>query len=241
MADKRCFAKSVVESDAFYSLSKVAQALYLHLSMNADNYGFVGNSVSIMRTGGFNKSSKTELLQHRFILDCGDGVIVIKAWNTNNTLRHDRYLKPTVYTEALSKLFIKENGSYTESADSGAVPAMTGISSSYDRHNFANMLEENRKEKNVCVSECETHEAYIPTVSDVAAFSAEEGLSFDAEAFVQYNQARGWKIHGAPVEDWKALARMWAAKETIGSPEPAPTADNDQTDAFGNPIKRRWQ
>ena len=40
MAEKRMFAKTIVESGAFYNLSPKAQCLYLHLNMNADENSF---------------------------------------------------------------------------------------------------------------------------------------------------------------------------------------------------------
>ena len=45
MAEKRMFTKKVTDDDNFMSLSSSAQALYLHLSMAADDDGFC-NQVS---------------------------------------------------------------------------------------------------------------------------------------------------------------------------------------------------
>ena len=42
MAERRMFSKTVTESDSFYcDISVEAQCLYFHLSMNADDDGFV--------------------------------------------------------------------------------------------------------------------------------------------------------------------------------------------------------
>ena len=46
MADKRMITRKVTDDDNFLSLSSSAQALYLHLSMAADDDGFC-NQVSI--------------------------------------------------------------------------------------------------------------------------------------------------------------------------------------------------
>lgn len=246
MADKRCFASAVIESDAFYSLSKPAQALYIHLCMNADNRGFIGNVKNIMRTGGFSASSKTELLQNRFVLDCGGGVVVIKAWNTHNNLRKDRYLRETMYTEALSNLFIKSNGSYTENDESGAVPAMSALCPAYDRHMTGeyNISEENRKEDNSNGIEGNPGIPSTPSIQDVEDFAEAEGLTIDAQAFIDYNQSRGWKAGKTMIADWRIYARKWAKngeaaqKQTEADRDPGDDAD---TDAFGNPIKPRWQ
>jgi hypothetical protein len=52
-----------------------------------------------------------------------------------------------------------------------------------------------------------------PTLECVTAFVEEEGLTFDVEDFFNYYAARGWKLGGAPVADWKALALRWQSKE----------------------------
>ena len=46
MAERRMFTKKVTDDDNFMALSSSAQALYLHLSMSADDDGFC-NQVSI--------------------------------------------------------------------------------------------------------------------------------------------------------------------------------------------------
>ena len=43
MADRRMFSKKIIDSDDFLDLSLSAQALYFHLSMRADDDGFVNN------------------------------------------------------------------------------------------------------------------------------------------------------------------------------------------------------
>ena len=113
MAEKRMFAKTVVESGAFYRMSAKAQCLYLHLCMNADDDGLLNNALVICRSLNFNKNILQELLDKRFVLDCGDDVMCIKHWKMSNTIAKDRY-KPSVYQDALQKLVIKENKSYTE-------------------------------------------------------------------------------------------------------------------------------
>ena len=40
MAERRMFAKTIIDSDAFLDMPLSAQALYFHLSMRADDDGF---------------------------------------------------------------------------------------------------------------------------------------------------------------------------------------------------------
>ncbi len=49
-----------------------------------------------------------------------------------------------------------------------------------------------------------------PTVDEVRAYCAERGNSVDAQRFVDYYEASGWKRNrGVPLADWKAAVRNW--------------------------------
>ena len=52
MAERRMFAKTIIDSDAFLEMSTSAQALYFHLGMRADDDGFVNNPKKIQRFVG---------------------------------------------------------------------------------------------------------------------------------------------------------------------------------------------
>ena len=112
MAERRMFTKKVTDDDNFMALSSSAQALYLHLSMSADDDGFC-NQVSIsMFKAHASVQDLQALLEKRYIYQFENGVIVIKHWRMANALRKDRYT-PTAFQEELAHLDIKDNGSYT--------------------------------------------------------------------------------------------------------------------------------
>lgn len=112
MAERRMFAKTIIDSDAFLDMPLTAQALYFHLSMRADDDGFINNPKKIMRTIGANQNDYDLLLAKSFIIVFPDGICVIKHWRIHNYLQKDRY-KPTVYQEHMNQLFLKNNKSYT--------------------------------------------------------------------------------------------------------------------------------
>ena len=112
------FAKTIVDCDAFLDMPLSTQALYFHLSMRADDDGFLNNANKIRRTIGASEDDLKLLILKRFVLDFDDGIIVIKHWRMKNYLRSDRY-KPTVYQEELAMLDLKENGSYSLKNDVG--------------------------------------------------------------------------------------------------------------------------
>ena len=113
MPQRRLFSPQIVESDAFLDMPLSSQALYFHLSMFADDDGFIGNPKRVMKMIGANEDDLKILGGKRFILSFPTGVIVIKHWLINNWIRPDRY-KETKYTEEKSLLNKKENGIYTE-------------------------------------------------------------------------------------------------------------------------------
>lgn len=113
MAEKRMFAKQIIDSDVFLDMPLSTQALYFHLSMRADDDGFVDNPKKIQRMIGASADDLKLLIAKRYVLTFESGVIVIKHWRMHNTLRSDRY-KPTVYQEEMATLAVKKNKSYTE-------------------------------------------------------------------------------------------------------------------------------
>jgi len=118
MAERRMFTKKVTDDDNFMSLSSSAQALYLHLSMCADDDGFC-NQVSVsMFKAHASVQDLQALLEKRYVYQFENGVIVIKHWRMANALRKDRYT-PTAFQEELKRLDIKDNGSYTWAENGG--------------------------------------------------------------------------------------------------------------------------
>lgn len=116
MAERRMFAKNIVESDAFLGMSHAAQALYIHLSMQADDDGFINRTLSIIRAVNASQKDMDELVENGFVMPMGNGIYVIKHWKMNNYIQRDRY-KPTAYTEEKSMLNLKRNGAYTYAAE----------------------------------------------------------------------------------------------------------------------------
>lgn len=116
MAERRMFAKTIIDSDAFLDMPLSAQALYFHLSMRADDDGFINNPKKIQRVIGSSEDELKLLLAKKFILAFESGVIVIKHWKMHNYIRKDRY-NPTVYQDEKKQLTEKENSSYTKAVE----------------------------------------------------------------------------------------------------------------------------
>lgn len=112
MAERRMFAKTIIDSDAFLDMPLSSQALYFQLGMRADDDGFINNPKRIQRMIGASEDDLKLLMAKNFIIAFESGVIVIKHWKMNNYIQKDRY-KETVYLEEKSRLDLKNNNAYT--------------------------------------------------------------------------------------------------------------------------------
>ena len=112
MAERRMFAKTIIDSDAFLDMSVTAQLLYFHLSMRADDDGFVNKPKSIMRMIGASQGDAEMLVNKKFIIPFESGVVVIKHWKIHNYIAKDRY-KETTYKDEKATLMLDENNAYT--------------------------------------------------------------------------------------------------------------------------------
>lgn len=112
MAERRMFAKTIIDSDAFLDMPLSTQALYFHLSMRADDEGFVNNPKKIQRVIGCSIDDLKLLVAKNFIIPFESGIVVIKHWKIHNYIQNDRF-KPTVYGEERSKLKVKDNKAYS--------------------------------------------------------------------------------------------------------------------------------
>lgn len=111
MAQRRMFSLKIVDTDAFMDMPQSSQLLYFHLSMRADDDGFVSNPKKIMRMIGSQEDDLKVLFTKKFLIPFESGVCVIKHWKIHNYIQSDRYF-PTTYTDEKNQLETKENGSY---------------------------------------------------------------------------------------------------------------------------------
>lgn len=145
MAEKRMFALSVVDSDAFLDMPLSSQALYFHLSMRADDDGFINNPKKIQRIIGATDGDAEILVARKFIIPFETGVIVIRHWKLNNYLRSDRY-HPTVHQREKAMLSTDENGAYYINKRKTGIPMVDKRST--ENREDKNRLDKNRIEKN---------------------------------------------------------------------------------------------
>lgn len=197
MGDRRMLTRKVTDDDHFMSLSSSAQALYLHLSMSADDDGFCNQVALCMFKAHASVSDLEALLTLRYVYQFESGVIVIKHWRMANALRKDRYT-PTVWQKEYAKLSLKENGAYT--LNGGCQMVANGLP------NGCPNISKDKITKDKSISSGDKHH---PTLEEVKAYCQERGNKVDPERWFDYYTSNGWKVGKNPMRDWKAAVRTW--------------------------------
>lgn len=127
MAERRMFAKSIIDSDAFIDMPVTARLLYYDLAMRADDDGFVNSPKKIMRMIGASQDDLSILILRKFIIPFESGVVVIKHWKIHNYIQKDRY-NPTKYQKEKEQLEVRKNGAYSLQQTTNNSPILENVS-----------------------------------------------------------------------------------------------------------------
>ena len=203
MGERRMLTRKVTDDDHFMSLSASAQALYLHLSMSADDDGFCNQVALCMFKAHASLSDLEALLKLRYVYQFESGVIVIKHWRMANALRKDRYT-PTVWQKEFAQLSLKDNGSYT--LNGGCQVVANGLPSGCPNISKDNLSKSNKSRANKFTP---------PTLEEVKKYAVEHCKNVDPEHFYAYftepnDKGETWvDSKGNKVRNWKQKMLTW--------------------------------
>lgn len=204
MAERRMFAKTIIDSDAFIDMPLSTQALYFHLSMRADDDGFINNPKKIQKMVGCGDDDLKLLIAKKFIIPFESGIVVIKHWKIHNYIRNDRY-KPTVYLEEKSMLDVKDNNGYT-------LKDNLGIPNGYQMDTQYSIGKDSIDiicgHDDVQIKEKPKHFTK-PTLEEVQQYCSERNNNVNPNKWLDYYESNGWKVGKNPMKDWKACVRTW--------------------------------
>lgn len=205
MAKRRMFAMNIIDSDAFTDMPLSTQALYFHLSMRADDDGFLNNPKKIQRMIGASDDDFKVLVAKRFILPFESGVVVIKHWKIHNYIAKDRYT-PTVYQEEKALLEIKDNGAYTE-----CIQDVYSLDTQV-RLGKDSLVKDKLVEGSVVEDKVDTTST-TPTLQQIKDYVAEHNLNVDPNRFFSFYSKTDWKTtKGNPV-NWQDKLNEWNSTE----------------------------
>lgn len=195
MAQKRMFDKTITNDDCFLEMPIGSQVLYFHLSMNADDDGFINNWKSIMRMIGAKEDDLKVLVAKSYVIPFNTGVIVIKHWKINNYLRNDRY-KPTRFQEEYKQLTLNDDLVYQLDTNG--------------RHS----IDKNSIDKNSIEYKENTKKFSKPTIEEIEEYCKERNNGINANAFYDFYESKNWYVGKNKMKDWKACVRTWEQRQT---------------------------
>lgn len=134
-----------------------------------------------------------------------------------------RFLKGVIdRNQSISEIRAKAGASRKKSEQTEtnvSKPEQTTANSINNNNNNNNNKNNNNNNNSIAVKATE-RKFQKPTVEEVRAYIVERnnGLTAqDAETFVDFYEAKGWKIGNQPMKDWKAAVRTWENKRKGGS------------------------
>ena len=180
MAERRMFAKSVINSAHFLTMPPSSRLLYYDLGMAADDDGVV-EAFTVMRTTGAADDDLRVLVSKGFVSLLNDELVAyITDWSTNNQIRKDRY-QPSIYRNLLVKL-----GDGNQRLTDG-LPDGNQRSTQY-RLGKDSLGKVSTGEENKAATPPRAKRFTPPTLAEVQA-------------------SKGWLVGKTPMKDWKAACR----------------------------------
>lgn len=246
MAERRMFAKTIVDSDAFLDMPVTARLLYYDLAMRADDDGFNNAPRKVMRTIGASPDDLNVLVARKFVIPFDNGVVVIKHWRIHNYIRKDTY-SATAYKDQRKMLEFDENNAYrlkganVENVHEPSTECQLLVDepSTQDRlGKDREIIEADKPPKREQFSP--------PSIQNVAEYCREKGYRIDPESFVAYYDSVGWMIGKKKMKSWKGAVVTWAKRERSSETQPivntgyvlAPFEDPFEAD-MRDPEKRK--
>lgn len=243
MAERRMFAKSIIDSDIFVTMPISTQALYFHLAMRADDDGFVSNPRSIAKVIGVNDDDIKILAAKKYILLFDSGVVVIKHWNINNYIQKDRY-KPTTYYEEKEMLTEDNKNAYKFKDSAQCIQNVSKMDTQVRLGKYS--IDKDSIDNNMCSLKGTNKTFTPPTLEEVSQYCEERHNGIDAQHFIDFYQAKGWMIGKNKMKDWKASVRTWerTASEKVKAKETAQQRDDrnlKRLEEVGEEMLKEWE
>lgn len=223
MAERRMFAKAIINSGKFLRMPPTSRLLYYDLGMAADDDGVV-EAYSVMTQTKATEDDLRVLVAKGYIRILNDDLVsVICDWQTNNTIRSDRY-HPSIYAELIQQPTDNQMTTTWQPTDN---QMETEIRLGKDRLDKVSIYYGDAKPSPAPPSiekPVEKSKKFVkPTVEQVRDYCQERQNGVNPEKFVDYYDSNGWKVGKNPMKDWKAAVRTWEKNgySNVSKPEQA--------------------
>ena len=198
MAERRMFAKTIIDSDAFLEMPQSSQLLYFHLSMRADDEGFINNPKSIMRNVGSKEDDIKLLIAKKFIIPFDSGVVVVKHWKIHNYIQSDRF-NETKYKDEKALLELDENKAYRVLKEEENIECIqngytldTQVRLGKDSIELVKSKDSIKKDNVRFVK---------PNLDEIRNYILDDNLNVDANTFFDYYESNGWVVGKNKMKD----------------------------------------
>lgn len=204
MAERRMFAKSIINSGKFLKMPPTSRLLYYDLGMAADDDGVV-EAYSVMTQTKATEDDLRVLVAKGYVRILNEDLVsLICDWQTNNTIRSDRY-HPSIYAELIQQPTDNQLTTNWQPSDN---QMETEVRLGKDRIG-KDRIEDSKGGENSPPAPTPSKRFTKPTLEEVRAYCQERKNCVNAEKFVDYYDSNGWKVGKNPMKDWKAAVRTW--------------------------------
>ena len=218
MARKRMIDPSIWGSEDFSHLSTLAKLVFIGLFSNADDEGR-GRAKPV-----YIKSILFPYDEQMRVTDIEKSLQEIAAHMSITFYAHDgtEYYSLDNWTEwqKVEKPTLSRIPAFGE--DSGNSRGVLDDESRLIEENRIR-IEEKKKKKGMEGDKPPRSKFIPPTVEEVLTYCKERRNQVDAQTFVDFYMAKGWKVGKDPMKDWKASVRTWEHREG-GTKQDAPPA-----------------
>ena len=204
MAERRMFAKSIINSGKFLKMPPTSRLLYYDLGMAADDDGVV-EAYSVMTQTKATEDDLRVLVAKGYVRILNEDLVsLICDWQTNNTIRSDRY-HPSIYAELIQQPTDNQLTTNWQPSDN---QMETEVRLGKDRLG-KDRIEDSKGGENSPPAPTPSKRFTKPTLEEVRAYCQERKNGVNPEKFVDYYDSNGWKVGKNPMKDWKAAVRTW--------------------------------
>ena len=205
MAERRMFAKAVINSARFLRMPPTSRLLYYDLGMAADDDGIV-EAFTVMRTTGATEDDLRVLAAKGFITVLNDDLVsFINDWKRNNLIKKDRYHE-SIYAHLLVQV---QDGTQVE-------PEWNPDGTQAEPEVRLGKVRLGKARGDKGEWNPDETQAEPPSHEDVRRFMNEYasgiGANIDtarsSDRFWNHQQAKGWNV-----QDWHPLARNWIEED----------------------------
>lgn len=239
MAERRMFAKSVINSARFLTMPPSSRLLYYDLGMAADDDGVV-EAFTVIRMTGAVEDDLRVLISKGFVSLLNDELVAyITDWNKNNQIRKDRY-QPSIYQNLLVKLG-DGNQRLTDGLPDGNQRSTQYRLGKYrlgkDRLGKDSLGKVSTGEENKAATPPRAKRFNPPTLAEVQSYVAERHSAVDPQGFIDFYESKGWMVGKTPMKDWQAACRnaeSWERWQRNDSRSKVKTTSDYGTEDFFN-------